>query len=260
MLKNKFWLLIFSCLLCSCSSENSAATFQVKASIDLPENCFVQGFIKQADAFYLSCGRYKQSQLLKLSNTGQTLHQQKLADTIFAEGIAISNEEILLLSWKKQQALSFHVTQLKPLQRYFYNGEGWGLEHYNEHWLKSDGSAHLQQLDKHSLKLLQQFSVLDERGQALSQINELENLHNYIAANIWHSNDVILLKKPLQAENRVAMRLNLSPIANKHKQQGVLNGLAYDAVSDCLWVTGKLWGKAYALSIDMPELKLTCSL
>jgi glutaminyl-peptide cyclotransferase len=262
MLNSKTLLFILGCCLYGCgySDENPQANFEIKASINLPKDCFVQGFIKQANAFYLSCGRYKQSQLLKLSNQGDVLYRHKLPDDFFAEGIAIAEEQLLLLSWKNQQALSFNTQQLQALQSYSYTGEGWGLELYNSHWLKSDGSAQLQLLDKKNLHSLERFSMRDKDGNALPKINELENIAGFIAANIWHSSDVVFFQKPLAANNRVAFSLRLDSLAKMHKRQGVLNGLAYDAQGDCLWVTGKLWGKAYALSIDTPALTLACNL
>lgn len=240
-------------LLMSISINAYALDYKLQQSSKLPSNCFTQGFIKTKHHFYISCGKYRQSRLLKLSLDGKTLKQYTFSDGIFAEGIAINNNILLALSWKENKAFEFDLHSLKLKKEYFMKGQGWGLTRYKNDWLKSDGSSNLSLYRKDSLALIQSFTLKDSNGKPTRSVNELEICQNILFANIWKSNTILMFKLPLQAENTAFEKLNITPLSEAHKHQGVANGLACEKGSDQIWVTGKNWGKAYA--ITLPDLQ-----
>jgi glutamine cyclotransferase len=113
----------------------------------------------------------------------------------------------------------------------------------------SDGSDKLSFLDTATLKVVRTVAVTDGGGKVKS-LNELEYVNGYIFANIWPTN---LIVKIDPGTGKVAGRLDLTSlgtqIKNMYPRADVLNGIAYDANSKALLITGKLWPKAYLLRV-----------
>ena len=85
---------------------------------------------------------------------------------------------------------------------------------------------------------------------AIENLNELEYVRGEIYANIWQS-DIIVRISP--RTGKVLGWLDLSGIIDKHSLESsdaVLNGIAYDAKSDRLFVTGKLWPKLFEIRLQ----------
>lgn len=242
MLKLKFLLLLFFV-----SSHANTADYQVLKKIPLPKDCFTQGLIKTKKNFYISCGKYKKSRVLKLDNHGNILAQYHFNDNIFAEGIALHNNKIIVLTWKASKIFTFD----KNLNRVSVNSfsiQGWGATHNGKHWITSNGSSKLFTLSN-SFNIIKQHRILNQWLYPISKINELEDLPNHIAANIWQKNQVIFIPKPLKSINRISHKIDLSKLAEKHKTQGVINGIAYNKAADELWVTGKSWDFIYSIQL-----------
>ena len=83
----------------------------------------------------------------------------------------------------------------------------------------------------------------------VANLNELEFVNGEIFANIWGSDRVARISPPT---GEVTGWVDLSGLLTsaERRQVDVLNGIAYDARSDRLFVTGKLWPKLF-------EIKLT---
>jgi glutaminyl-peptide cyclotransferase len=112
----------------------------------------------------------------------------------------------------------------------------------------SDGSAQLRFLDPTTLAETGRLTVTDG-GYPVSNLNELEVMKGQIAANIWQSDTVVLIAPDT---GRVAGRVDLRgllPPADRARGVDVLNGIAYDARGDRLFVTGKLWPKLFEIRL-----------
>ena len=84
---------------------------------------------------------------------------------------------------------------------------------------------------------------------AVPNLNELEMVKGEIWANVWQT-DYIARISP--RDGRVLGWINLqgllSPAAAKTKVD-VLNGIAYDAAKDRIFVTGKLWPTLFEIKL-----------
>jgi glutamine cyclotransferase len=87
------------------------------------------------------------------------------------------------------------------------------------------------------------------RNGPVKNLNELEYIHGEIYANIWET-DLIARISP--DTGKVLDFIDLSgllPDTDRTAETNVLNGIAYDAQNDRLFVTGKFWPKLFEIKI-----------
>ncbi len=81
-------------------------------------------------------------------------------------------------------------------------------------------------------------------------LNELEYINGEIYANMWPSNWIIIIAPDT---GLVVGSINLKGILKESDIEGhkvdVLNGIAYDASEDRLFVTGKWWPKLFEIKL-----------
>jgi glutamine cyclotransferase len=83
----------------------------------------------------------------------------------------------------------------------------------------------------------------------VSQLNELEWYKGEILANVWQSMQLARIDpKTGSITGWVDLTGILAP-ADKNGTEDVLNGIAYDAATDKLYVTGKNYSKLYQIQI-----------
>jgi glutamine cyclotransferase len=83
--------------------------------------------------------------------------------------------------------------------------------------------------------------------QPVPWLNELEHVDGEIWANLWRDDRIVRIAP---SDGRVTGYLDLSglwPQAQRPSRDAVLNGIAYDAETGRLFVTGKLWPRLYQI-------------
>ena len=93
-------------------------------------------------------------------------------------------------------------------------------------------------------------AFLKDGGRAVLGLNELEMVGEDLLANVWHTNQILLID-PMNG--RVKARWDLTGllrISDRTDSTDVLNGVAYDAERDRLFVTGKLWPKLFEIRLE----------
>lgn len=220
-----------------------------------PAHLFTQGLLVDGPWIYESSGGYNKSLLAryKASDTS-LLVSKRLPRDIFAEGLTLLDDRFYLLTWRRGQMLIFDRNWNRVGQEY-YVGEGWGLTHNGEQLIMSDGSDRLHFYQPSPLKKTHSITVTGG-DQRWSAINELEYVNGVIWANRWFSNDLIAIDP---ADGRVLAQVNLEALTEanavgQRSHEKVLNGLAWSAEHQAMWVTGKLWSKRYLL--ELPNLTL----
>ncbi len=89
---------------------------------------FTQGLLWHQGKLYESTGQHGTSSLRRIDPaTGQVEQSVKLADDLFAEGLARVGERLIQLTWQAGQALVYELATLEEVGRLEYAGEGWGL-------------------------------------------------------------------------------------------------------------------------------------
>ncbi len=182
-------------------------------------------------------------------NTGQVLQKYELPPAYFGEGLTDWQNTLIQLTWKAGKAFVYDRFTFSLLKTFSYDGEGWGITHDRTNLIMSDGTSYLRFLDPKSFREVRRIHVVDERAQAVDELNELEYVRGEIYANIWHSDRIARISPD---SGRVVGWIDLSGLMNERalaNADAVLNGIAYDPVGNRLFVTGKLWPKLFEIKL-----------
>jgi len=212
---------------------------------------FTQGLAYSGGFFYEGTGLHGLSSLRKVEPaSGRVLKEVRLDERHFGEGIAVMGGRIVQLTWRSQAGFIYDKKTFRMLAKFSYAGEGWGIAYDGKRLIMSDGTAALRVLDPKDFRETAQIHVRDERG-PVAGLNELEYVRGAIYANIWPTDEIAVID-PLTG--RVKGRIDLRGLLAKGDSQGVdvLNGIAYDARGDRLFVTGKLWPKVFEIRLIKP--------
>jgi glutamine cyclotransferase len=218
------------------------------------EQAYCQGLVFEDGVIYEGTGKYGESSLRRVRyETGEILQSTALDRRYFGEGIVIWKGKILQLTWQERVALVYDKQTLKPTGQVFrYQGEGWGLTTDGQSLIMSDGTSVLRFLDPETFKVQRRLTVREGR-QRVTNLNELEYIQGEIYANVWKQ-DYIVRISPRTGEvtSRIDLR-GLRPAPGRWGDDNVLNGIAYDAAGDRLFVTGKNWPKLYEIRLIPAE-------
>jgi glutamine cyclotransferase len=210
---------------------------------------FTQGLIFRDGFLFESTGQYGRSTLRKVElKTGRVVQQHRLDPVYFGEGLAEWNEQLVQLTWRSQIAFVYDLVSLSPRRMFGYSGEGWGLTHNQREFILSDGTDTLRFFNPNTFRETRRLIVRDGNT-PVENLNELEYVRGEIYANIWHS-DKIARISPQSGQVVGWIDLNgLMSAAYKLEPEAVLNGIAYDAANNRLFVTGKLWPRLFEIQV-----------
>jgi glutamine cyclotransferase len=249
--------LTLSLLITACSARSDAGEyaapiygFHVVKSYPHDPEAFTQGLIFRDGFLYESTGLNGRSTLRKVVlETGVVVREQRVDQEYFGEGLTEWRKRLIQLTWNSQVAFVYDATSFRLIRTFRYPGEGWGLTHDGARLIMSDGSDALRFMDAENFRERRRMSVRDG-GRPISNLNELEYVNGEIYANIWHTDRIARISPQ---SGRVVGWIDLTgllPSIYQLQSEAVLNGIAYDASGDRLFVTGKLWPKLF-------EIKLT---
>ena len=237
-----------------------AAVCGVPASAAVPEyditvlktyphdpQAFTEGLLYKDGFLYEGTGLEGHSSIRKIRlKTGEIVQQRDLDPRYFGEGIVIWKNRLIELTYKSEIGLVYDFRTFVPISSFHYTGEGWGLTQDGTHLFMSDGSSDLRVLDPDSLTETGRIAVTCD-GRPVHSLNELEWVDGEIYANIWQTS-VIARIDPTTGQ--IVGLLDLSDLAARvgaGRTVDVLNGIAYDATGERLFVTGKFWPSVYQI-------------
>ena len=213
---------------------------RVHRTIPHDTEAFTQGLLWHDGKLYESTGRYGHSDLRRIDPATGTVEQRRpISKMHFGEGLARIDDHLVMLTWRAGRALVFGIDSFRRLGDHRYRGEGWGLCHDGSRFVMSNGSARLIFRDSRSFARIGMARVTMD-GVPLPRLNELECVQGAVYANIY-GRDFIVRIDP--ATGRVMHRIDARSLRtrSKAKPADVLNGIAYDPVSQRFYLTGKLW-------------------
>lgn len=225
-------------------------TYKVVHSYPHDPEAFTQGLFYLDGYLYESTGLQGRSSVRKVSlETGQVVQKVDLPAELFGEGITHWGQRIIGITWTTQLGYELNLKTFALEKRFNYPGEGWGITRNDSELIMSDGSAALRFLDPISLKEKRRVRVT-ALGKPVTQLNELEWVKGEVLANVWQT-DLIARIDPHSGAVKGWIKLDglLSAADRAGTQPDVLNGIAYDAVGDRLFVTGKLWPRLYEIKL-----------
>lgn len=212
-------------------------------------HAFTQGLIYEDGHLYESTGQYGESSLRMVDlETGRVLQKQPVTKEYFAEGLAAWGSTLIQLTWQEHTAFVYDRFSFRILRTFSYPGEGWGLTADGKQLIFSDGTPELRLLDPTTFHELRRVTVKDH-GQPVENLNELEMVRGEIYANVWHSDKIARISPRTGAVLGWIDLTGLLPVNLRSSPEAVLNGIAYDAAHDRLFVTGKLWPRLYEIRV-----------
>lgn len=222
-------------------------TYKVIKSYPHDVSAYTQGLFYHGGFLYESTGLHGYSSLRKVDlNTGAIVQIGKVARKYFAEGICLLNNKIYQLTWENEQCLIYDLHTFKQTGYLSYDTQGWGLTTNGKELIMSDGSSTIYFRDPHSFAEIRRITVRNGKTE-MNYINELEYINGEIWANVY-TKDFIVRINPSDGNITSIIDLkNLLPRNLRSTQTDVLNGIAYDAKNNRIFVTGKNWPKLYEI-------------
>jgi glutamine cyclotransferase len=212
------------------------------------QTAFTQGLEYVGGVLYESTGLNGRSSIRRVNlETGAVLQKRDLSAEHFGEGITTFKSNLFQLTWQSGVAFVYDRTTFAPKGSFKYAGEGWGLTHDQASLIMSDGTEFLRFLDPATFAERRRVRVTGV-GLPVKNLNEIEYVKGEIFANVWMT-DYIARIDP--ESGRVSAYINLRGLlpAREMSPDSVLNGIAYDAVGDRLFVTGKLWPRLFEIKL-----------
>lgn len=219
------------------------AAAQVLRRLPHDPHAYTEGLFIHNGQLFESTGMEGRSSLRRVDlATGRVLEKTDLPRPLFGEGIAPWRDQILMLTWRDGIGFRFTRSGFKPLGRFTYLGEGWGMTARPDgaELIMSDGSSTLRFIDPATFRTRRMLSVTAD-GIGVDMLNELEWVNGEILANVWMTSRIARID-PMTG--RVKGWIDLAALAREAGATGpdqVANGIAWDAVGKHLYVTGKEW-------------------
>jgi len=225
-----------------------------EAALSHDPAAFTQGLLFHDGTLYESTGLYGQSSLRRVDlATGRVTARRMLPSALFGEGLALADGKLYQLTWREGRVLVSDLATLRLAREMPLATEGWGACFLDGRLVVSDGSDNLSLYDPNTMALLGTVAVTDE-GVPVTRLNELETIAGTIWANVWGETRIAVVDP---ASGRVMAWVDcgaLAADAGAVDFDNVLNGIAYDAATGRIWVTGKHWPRIH--QIKVPGLPL----
>lgn len=212
-------------------------------------SAFTQGLTLDDGWLYEGTGGYGRSSIRRIDlDSGQVAQLATLDRAYFGEGIAILDERLYQLTWQQGTVFVYDVKSFHPLARFRYAGEGWGLTTDGELLIVSDGSNELRYFEPADFTVVRTVAVTDG-GTPVVRLNELEYINGEIWANVWGEERIARIDP---RSGKVLAWLDLSGLHPRDRRgmDDVLNGIAYDAAANRVFVTGKHWPRLFELRVE----------
>ena len=223
--------------------------YQVVAKYPHSTDSFTEGLFYLGGLFYEGTGLAGHSAVMAIEPaTGKVVRKVELPEPYFGEGVINWGPYIYEWTWQSHVGFVYDRATFKRVRRFSYTGEGWGMTRTARQIITSDGTATLRFRDPGTFKEVRSFVVKDE-GVPVLQLNELEYVKGEILANVWMTDRIARISP---ADGHVIGWIDLTglrPAEVSDNENAVLNGIAYDAARDRLFVTGKQWPAIFEIRI-----------
>ena len=226
-------------------------SYRVAAAFPHDPGAFTQGLLWLDGHLYESTGQIGQSTIRRVNlETGEVLQSVSIPPGLFGEGIVNWGDQLISITWQSGVGYRWDRASFRRLGLWRYEGEGWGLTQNGREIIMSDGTHELRFLDPATLEERRRLAVT-ENGVPVPRLNELEWVNGEIFANVWMT-PMIARIDPASGNVTGWIDLTALAIENGGGSDNVLNGIAYDAQRDRLFVTGKYWPRLYEIDLVPP--------
>ncbi len=213
-------------------------------------DAYTQGLVWWNDSLFESTGLERQSTLRRLDvQTGRVEQRLDLEAQYFGEGLALVDRRLVMLTLRAERAFTFDRASFEFGATYKYQGAGWGLCYDGARLVMSDGSDRLTFRDPETFEPVGEVRVR-LRGQPLHKLNELECVDGFVYANVYQEDFLVRIDPKtgrvtdyIDATGLIVAS-DLRP-GEDRLSDAVLNGIAYNPLSETFYITGKRWPKMF---------------
>jgi glutamine cyclotransferase len=239
--------------LCACGPGSQADVpgygYEVAHTYPHDPTAFTEGLFYLDGFLYESTGMEGQSSIRKVRlETGEVVEKRDVPK-YFGEGIVNWKDRLIELTYRSEVGFIYGLTGFELQRRFEYPGEGWALTQDGRRIIMSDGTPEIRFWDPETLKETGRITVTYQ-SQPVRNVNELEWIKGEIYANVWMTERIARIHP---ASGKVIGWIDLTGLLNPADrivgQTDVLNGIAYDAKGDRLFVTGKRWPKLFEIRL-----------
>lgn len=230
-------------------------TYKIVNSYPHDTKAYTQGLEYHNGFLYETTGQRGESTLRKVEiTTGKVLQQTEIDKQYFGEGMTILNNKIYWLTWQAKKGFVFDLETFTQEKEFAFDKseEGWGLTNNGTELIKSDGTNKIWFLDPVTFKEKRAIQVYTNKY-ALDNLNELELIGDKIYANKYQQNVIVIIDIKTGAVIGVAnlsdLKVEMEKTQKLVPEDEVLNGIAFDAENNRLFVTGKRWGKLFEIEL-----------
>lgn len=223
--------------------------YKVVAQLPHSTDSYTEGFFYRNGLFYEGTGLKGSSAILVVEpESGKILQRRSLPGEYFGEGIIDWGPDIYEWTWQSHICFVYDRFSLRSVRQFSYTGEGWGMTRTAHYIITSDGTSTLRFRNPTTFKETRHVIVKDGKT-PVEQLNELEYVKGEIYANVWHSDRIARISP---RDGHVIGWIDLTglmPERGRPDAESVLNGIAYDAQRNRLFVTGKRWPFVFEIKI-----------
>ncbi|WP_454758957.1 glutaminyl-peptide cyclotransferase [Caulobacter segnis] len=251
---------LLAVVLAACApAPTSAATapvggYTVVKAYPHDTNAFTEGLFYRDGFIFESTGLKGRSFIRKWNLETGVSEQERIVDSrYFGEGIVDWKNRLYELTWTDEIGIIYDINTFERIGEFSYPGEGWALTRDDKRLIMSDGTSFIRFLDPDTLKETGRIEVTDH-GVPVRNLNELEWVKGELLANVWQTTRIARIDiKTGNVTGWVELAGLLKEAGVTGTQDDVLNGIAYDAAKDRLFVTGKLWPKLFEIKLTNPR-------
>ncbi len=214
---------------------------------------FTEGLFYLDGYLYEATGLAGRSSVRKVKlQDGTVVQQQELPPQYFGEGIVAWKNSLIQLTYTTETGFVYDLRTFTLRKTFHYPGQGWSLTTDGKRIVMDDGTPQIRFWDPDTLAETGHITVTAD-GKPVQNLNELEWVKGEIFANVWHEDRIARIDP---TSGRVKGWIDLSGLLPKSDRasgpeaaEQVLNGIAYDAKNDRLFVTGKYWPKLFEIRL-----------
>ncbi len=242
--------IIFAALALVSCADAKVREYRIEVVAEYPHDTesYTQGLFFHDGQMYESTGLNGKSTFRKVDlETGEALEKMKFDKKYFIEGSVIWGDNLYILTWESRMAFIYDAKTLEYKSSWKYPREGWGITTDGKQLIASDGTANLYFMDGNFA--LDRREVVTIDGKPVRFLNELEYIDGKIWANVYTSDEIVIINpKTCMIEGVIDCR-GLLPRELHTPSTDVLNGIAYNEKNGKIYLTGKNWPKLYEIRI-----------